>query len=273
VPPATLQTRAEVEKLARLLGREPSTLGFLDAVPPDDLRALREQVTDALYDVDRAALQRTASAGGMLPPALVAKLAQKAFGPLLSARIASLLEPERAVDLAGRLPVDFLADVAVDLDPRRAHAVIVGMPIDRTVRIARELAARGEHVAMGRFIGHLSPDCLAAVVDALGDADLLRIAFVAEDRDRFENVLGELPDERVTGMIRAAHEYDLWPEALALVTELEDERVPRLAALAATQDPAVLDGLTGALPLLDPPARKKVRAALSRARAPRAAAS
>jgi hypothetical protein len=271
--PATLQTRAEIEKLARLLGRDPASLAFLETVAPADLCALREQVTDALYDGDRAALQRTASAGRMLPPPLVAALAQKAFGPLLSARIASLLEADRAVDLAERLPVDFLADVAVELDPRRAHAVIAGMPIDRTVRIARELTARGEHVAMGRFIGHLQPDCLAAVVDALGNADLLRIAFVAEDRDRFEEVLAGLPDERVTGMILAAHEHGLWPEALALVSELGDERLPRLTARAMAQDEAVHDGLVDALPLLEAPARRKVQAALSRARALRAAAS
>jgi hypothetical protein len=264
--PATLQTRAEVEKLARLLGRDPETLGFLDEVPPADLRRLREQVTDTLYDGDAAALQRTAAAGRVLPPPLVAALAQKAFGPLLSARITSLLEPERAVDLAARLPVDFLADVAVELDPRRTRAVITGVPIDRTVRIAEELTARGEHVAMGRFIGHLEPECLAAVVDALGDADLLRIAFVAEDRDRFGEVLAGLPDERVEGMILAAHEDGLWPEALALVAEVDDDRIPRLAAAAAVQDDAVLDGLLDALPLLEAPARRKVRAALSRAR-------
>ncbi|MFD9338978.1 hypothetical protein ACFWBF_32000 [Streptomyces sp. NPDC060028] len=39
-------SRAELEKVARLLGVEGADLGFLDGLPSADVRAFREQVTD-----------------------------------------------------------------------------------------------------------------------------------------------------------------------------------------------------------------------------------
>ncbi len=115
-----LQTRAEITKLARLLGREAAELAYLERVAAADLRRLRHGVTELLYDADAAALRRLAAAGRLLPAGLVATIAQRAFGPVLSARLAGLLDLERAVDVAGKLPPEFLADVAGELDPRRA---------------------------------------------------------------------------------------------------------------------------------------------------------
>ncbi len=44
-----LQARAEVLKLARLLERDPATLEYLEPLPADDLRELRDQVTELLW--------------------------------------------------------------------------------------------------------------------------------------------------------------------------------------------------------------------------------
>jgi hypothetical protein len=40
-----LRGHAEVTKLARLLGREPDELAYLERLAPNDLRALRDSVT------------------------------------------------------------------------------------------------------------------------------------------------------------------------------------------------------------------------------------
>jgi len=122
-----LQARAEVLRLARLLDRDPDELAYLEALGPADLRALRRRVTETLYDAHDGALRRLAAAGRLLPGALTATLAQRAFGPLLSARLAGLLDLDRAVDVAGRLPPPFLADVAGEMDPRRASALIASI--------------------------------------------------------------------------------------------------------------------------------------------------
>jgi hypothetical protein len=119
-----LAARAEVLKLARLLDEDPDELGFLESVAVADLVALREGVTEVLFSAHAGVLTRLVAASRLLPTSVVAAIGERAFGPVLSARLAGLLDPERAVDMAGRLPVSFLADVAVEIDPRRASALL-----------------------------------------------------------------------------------------------------------------------------------------------------
>lgn len=178
----SLEVRAEILKLARLLGREPEEFSYLEPLTPRDLRQLREQVTEVLFDANLGALKRLAAASRLLPVALVAQMGERVFGPLLSARIAGLLDPDRAVEMASRLPDAFLADVAIELDPRRASAVIARIPPQRIAAVSRELVARGEYVTMGRFVGHLGDEALGAALGALDDKALLDTLLVMEDR-------------------------------------------------------------------------------------------
>ena len=76
----SLEARAEVLKLARLLDRDPEDLGYLGAADAEDLAALREQVTDALFDGDRDALGRIAEAGKVVPVGFMAT-ARTRFSP------------------------------------------------------------------------------------------------------------------------------------------------------------------------------------------------
>jgi hypothetical protein len=48
------RSHAEVVKLARLLERAPEQLEYLERIPPADLRALREQITDGLFSAQEA---------------------------------------------------------------------------------------------------------------------------------------------------------------------------------------------------------------------------
>jgi hypothetical protein len=121
---APLVGQAEILKLARLLRLDPGQLAYPDAVPADDVRVLREQITDILFTAHSHALGRLAAASRLLPIRVVATIGETAFGTVLSARIAGLLDPARAVEMADALPIEFLADVAVELDPRRASEVI-----------------------------------------------------------------------------------------------------------------------------------------------------
>ena len=149
---SVLRSRAEVIKLARLLRREPEQLEYLELVPPEDIRLLREQVTDMLFEAHDATLRRLAASSKLLPVGLVATLGQHAFGAMLSARIAGLLTLRRAVEIAAKMPPEFLADVAIELDPRRASEVIAGIPADQIEPVTRELVDRGEFVTMGRSL-------------------------------------------------------------------------------------------------------------------------
>ena len=55
-----LQARAEIRKLSRMLGRESAGLDYLEAVPLADLRALRGQITDVLWNADGTAIDKVA---------------------------------------------------------------------------------------------------------------------------------------------------------------------------------------------------------------------
>ena len=63
-----LQARAETMKLARLLGCDPSRLAYLERLPPDDLRALRDGVTEALYDATEARWSGSRPPAACSPP-------------------------------------------------------------------------------------------------------------------------------------------------------------------------------------------------------------
>lgn len=238
-----LRSRAEVAKLARLLRRAPSELDYLSTVPSDDVAALREQVTDVLFDAHGQLLGRLAAASKLLPIGVVATIGERAFGPVLAARVAGLLEPSRAVEMAAKLPVAFLADVAVELDPRRASEVIGRIPASQIAAITRELIARDEHVTMGRFVGHLRPEAISAAVAVMDDSALLQVAFLLESRDGLDELVDLLPQSRLDGILDAAAQEDLWPEVLDLVSNLSEGQASAMANATADRDERVLGSL------------------------------
>ncbi|HEY2161701.1 MAG TPA: hypothetical protein VGH24_10370 [Solirubrobacteraceae bacterium] len=230
-----LDTRAEVVKLAQVLGVPAEELAYLERAAPDDLRALREQATDALFDGDRDRLHKLALASRLLPSSIAARIAHWALGPLLSARVTGLLDPGKAVDLAKRLPSTFLADIAIELDPRRAREVIELMPATQVAEVAHELAGRGQEVTMGRFVGYLGDEAISAAMERISDASLLRTAFVMEGKDRLDHLLGLIPEQRLASILRAAEQERLWPEALDLLDHMPDQRKGSLAEIAASE--------------------------------------
>jgi hypothetical protein len=273
----SLQTHAEILKLARLLGRDPAEFAYLEHIGGDDLRVLRDQVTDVLFDAHSAALRRMAVGSKVLPVGVVATIGQRAFGPVMSARIAGLLDPARAAETAQRMPVEFLADVAIELDPRRASEVISRIPPARIAEITRVLVGRGEYVTMGRFVGLLGDDAVLAAVAEMDDAALLRVAFVLETGDGLDDLIALLPPERLDSVIDVAGREELWVEVLGLLASLSEARRAELAQRAGMRGEGVLEQAvrTSAerglwlelLPLVDslsPEARQRVAAEAAR---------
>jgi hypothetical protein len=237
-----LETRAEIIKLARVLGTPEDQLGYLERATPEDLRVLRERATDTLFEKDHERLHKLALASRILPASIASVIARWALGALLSARVTGLLSPPKAVAIARHLPASFLADIAVELDPRRAREVIERMPAWQVGEVAAELTRRNEHVAMGRFVGYLGDEAISAAMEQIDDAGLLRIAFVMEGKDNLDHVVGLLPEQRLAGVMRAADRAGLWPEALDLLDHLSDERKGALAEIATAE--GLLESLT-----------------------------
>ena len=239
--------QAEILKLARLLPADSEELGYLEKVPPAQVRQLREQVTDMLFSAHDQTLGKLAAASKLLPVALVALLAEHAFGPVLAARMASLLEPGRAVAVAARLPASFLAETAGQIDPRRTSAIIAGIPPERIAEIARVLAANYDFVTMGQAVGQLSGPALRAGLDELDDEMLLRAAFVMDEKQRLPELAEMLGHDRLIGMIDVAERAGLETEATDLIAHLNpDQRSELLAAIYERDEQAhrqVLDRL------------------------------
>jgi hypothetical protein len=236
-----LQAQAEIRKLAQMLGREPEAVAYVEGIPLVDLRALRGQITDVLWDADGATIGRVAAAAKLLPSAVSATISERAFGPVVSAQLAGRLAPSRAVEVASKLSTDFLADVAVELDPRRTSAVIAGIPARRIGEITAALVRRSEYVTMGQFVGRLGDEALRAALDEMSDADVLRVGFVLEDKDGLDRLVGLLPAGRMDGIIAAAAEEDLWIETLDLLAHLSPAQRRRIVKSASSLETTVLD--------------------------------
>ena len=239
----TLAGHAEVLKLARLLSTDVERLDYLEGLEPEEIAMLRDRASDSLYAADGHRFHRVALASRLPPVALTTFIAQHAFGPLLCARVAGLLDTRLAVEIALRLPTTFVADLAVELDPRRARDLIAALPPYRIAEVAEELTERREYIAMGRFVGFMTDAALKACFEVIDDASLLWISYFVEAKERLDHVVGLLPERRIRSAIRAATAGDLWPQALDLLTRVTPVRAGLLADLAALEDDAVLDGM------------------------------
>jgi len=244
---STLEARAEAVKLARLLALAPEAVAYTESQPAAQTRAFREALTKALFDQHRGGFQRLAGLAKLLPASLTAKLAEKALGATVSGRVASEMEPGRAVEIAKNLPAPFLADLTVQLDPKRAAAVVARMPVDIVLKAALELLRRQDYITMARFVDVLDETALKAVMEAMpSDEALLRVGFFVENPDRLETLAGLLPEKRLLGTLRVAQTGNLWSEALALIAHIGPALQGRYGDLLAAEPPAMLDSLLAA---------------------------
>lgn len=240
---STIASRAEVLKLARLLGADENDFAFLGEHDALAIRALREQMTAQLYDDGKALLQKVAAATKLTPTSISAVIAEKALGPLLCARVASLVGAEKAIDISKRLPAPFLAEVCLHLDPRRTAAIIRGTPVEQVLAVSKILQAQKEFVTMARFVDALSPEAIKAVINATPDEEpLLRTAVFAENPALHNELVSYLPKSRLKSLIsKATADAELWSAALSLMSHLNAEWKSVLGQLTAELDDATLN--------------------------------
>lgn len=236
-----LETRAEIAKLARVLGTDPNELGYLEQIDADALATLRRQLLDIFYGSEGGGLQKFAKVGNLLPASMIASLTKEAVGPVLASRIAGFIDAKQAAAVVGKLPIPFVADIAIEIDPRRIEPVISQLP-DKTVdALAIELLKRKEYVVMGQFVGFVNDSTLHTMFTEASDEGLLQIGFVTEDKSRLSDALATQTDKRVTSVIKTALAKHHWPEAVDLLCHLSDEQYLRLINITASLDAKSLD--------------------------------
>jgi hypothetical protein len=233
-----LESRAEQIKLAHVLRVEPGELEFLAPAPPEDLRELRNRISDALFEADRRHFEGIVKIARRLPAGLNATLAQRALGPNLAAHTANLLDPEVGADMIKRLPAEFLAEIGVHADPRKLAHLTAKIPPQKAREISAAMARKREWVVMGAFVSQLKPAALEAALEPLDAEALLHTGFVIEDKPGVvDPVVRLLSQQRLVDYGRAAVELDMLPEALDLLTHLTRRSQRRLGqALGALSD-------------------------------------
>jgi hypothetical protein len=207
------------------------------------LREVRDEVASSVYSAGGDRLRRLAAATKLVPGPVAATAAQKALGPVLSARVVSHLDVRRAADLARRLPPRFLSDLCQHLDPASAGPVIAAIPATVAVSVAADLLERGDHLTVGRLVA-VAPDTVVEGVLALtpDPADLLRLAYYIDDGDRLDEVVSRLSDETLLSVARIAVEDtgELWTEAIALMAWVGTEQRRRIARVVAGDRESVI---------------------------------
>lgn len=242
-----LEPSPEILKLAHQLGVPPDRLDFLAAVGAEDLRALRKQIGEALFNADKHHFSKVVTMSKIVPGALAAKITEHALQPLIAARTAELLEPARAADMVVRLSDRYLADVSVAMDPARAPDVIAQLPAERVAMVGRELARRGEWVVMGGFVALVSDEALHAAVVGMTGEQLLRVGFVLEDLSRLDDIAQLLADDQLDQMLAAAIDCALWRELEELLSNLTGAGAARFAARYAAAEGVAVTAVEAAV--------------------------
>lgn len=241
---ARLATRLEITKLAHELDLGTDELAFLADADADELKALRQDVANALYRRHEARFARVAALSSMVPTTVAARAAQVALGPVLSARIAAALDPDEAVKLASRVPTDFLADLALSLDPERSAAIVRRLDDELVVRVGRVLMDRGEALVLGRFVSVVEPTIALRLVEGGEPGVLLDTALLADDRSVLPALVGGLDDDALAGVLVQAHADGRAEDAVTLLTALDAPTRQRVVSLVAGRS---LDEVSGFL--------------------------
>lgn len=248
-----LETSAELVKLGQLLSVPSTELSFLESLPLPTLIKVRALTTDKLFNDGRKLFQKLASATKLLPTGITATIGEKIFGAMLCARIASEMPYQRAIELADKMTIPFLAKVTLELDPRRVKDIIQNMPIARLRAVATELLAQKHYIIMGGFVGFMLPAQLKIILqDVSTEEALLHIGFFIESKHQLSDIIRLLPKEGLHKLIGYLQTHEeLWPEALALMVHLEDEIKRELGDIAAELGGSVLDDLVGTVQQLN----------------------
>lgn len=238
----TPDSRAEVLRIANLIGVDGEDIGFLARLSPEALYEFRMKLIDVYFE-ENPALQRFAKLAGVVPSAVIAKMTVDAIGPILAARIVGQVDTRTAVSVLKRVPIDFLCDTAVQTDPRRIKPMFKESPYEISCAIADELVRRKEYVAIGQLITYVEDAVMNHALGNANEVDILYSSFMVEDKVKLGHGVAMLSDDRITAIIHTAAAEGMWLEALDLMSHLEIDEFRRVVSQAMELDRETLTEL------------------------------
>ncbi|MFF2083973.1 hypothetical protein ACFVVM_09355 [Nocardia sp. NPDC058176] len=273
-----LLTRSQLRMLAQTLNVEPAMIESLARLGAQDLRALRERISELLFDADEPVFARLSTLAPLVPNTLVTKVVATVVPPEVGGRAGGALglaHPNRVADVLSALPAQYLADAAPHLDPRTIGALAPLLSGTTLIPTAIELLRRRDYTTANRFIEHATD----ALIDDLergidDDIGLLRAVSVTPDTDRLNAVLARIPAARQTAVLRATtadtdetllaglsilarlDDESRAHQVTALIEALDTEELTRVVSVAAEND--ALGELLTALAATGEPVRRRV---------------
>ncbi|HZZ49327.1 MAG TPA: hypothetical protein VFE65_20775 [Pseudonocardia sp.] len=237
-----LVTRAQLVMLAGTMDVEPERLDSLDRLEVSQLRALRERVSDVLFDEHTQTFARVSRLAPLVPNALVAKLSQALVPPLVAGRAAGALgvaHPERAAGVLSHLSTEYMADCAPYLDPRTIGILAPVIPVRLLVGAANELMAREDYVTAARFLDYAEPELIREFERGIpDDVGLLMTATLTDSTRRLKQVIDLLPRERVERIVLAAATgEDQLVAGISLLARMDEQLRSELATVFLTRLP------------------------------------
>lgn len=241
----SIETQTALTKLARALEIPVADVVFLDHLAVEDLRTLQWNISDVLGAANRRRLQGVANASKLIPVGLAATIGEKWFGPVLCAQLVGLIEPARGGQFAKQLSVPFMADITRRTDPRVVSELVNHLSVRTMQKIAIALLDDGDYLTLSHFVGHLPPETIGSILDAIDDnAAVVRIARFVDDVSNLNPVVALLPDSRIVALVEAVDEADLWVDGLHLFSQLEETQITRIATtIVDTNDGMIASAL------------------------------
>lgn len=229
----------EMRRLARLLHKDESDLGYLDSLDGTGLQKLRNLIQNSLIEEFSPLFSRIARAGKYGPDSLSAFLAQKVFGPTLTANIGYYTGTDKAVRMAKMFEPDFLTDVAREQVPERAQDMLKAIPLDVMSVVTENLLASRDYPIMGNFTDYLPEDKAAALMSEIRDpADHLRVSAFAQHKDRVARLVMALDEDGIKELIVVAYSHDDFLFEISLLTAaMTDQDQQRMARLTDEVNP------------------------------------
>lgn len=246
-PLEQMRSDIELDKLAAHLGVSAGDVSFLATSGHERIADLRRRYVDAAFARHEHRLRLLASLSRALPAVVTARIAEQALGPMLSARVAALLDPREAGVLAANLDPAFLARVASHADPGRIGSLIAGLPSALLIDVGHRLLAVDDCLTLGRLVAVVDQSDATQVARSATGAQLLRTATLADDQTCLERVLEHLADDRLDDVLAAVEATRSYDAAVWLLTSFSPATAARLVRRSGTVSAGARDDLIASI--------------------------
>jgi len=224
-----LLTCTQIELLADLLDAVPASLASLEHLGAAGVYALRNRVSDALFDSMASTFSRVSKLAPLVPNALVIATAQKSVPAEVAGRAGGALglaHEDRAVGVLSGMKPAYLADAASYVDPRIIPHFAPKLPARLLIPTAKELLRRKDYLTASRFVEFATDELIVEFEKAIDDDEgIARTGALVFRTDVLNQILRVARPKRLVRMAAsaAAGSADFVVAVLSVLSRIEPD--------------------------------------------------